>query len=67
MDLALEYLADKTPIHISYDISSFDSEVAPSTAFPVSRGLSPEEGIYISHRIHATGNLIAMDLFEKTH
>ncbi|KAJ5368207.1 uncharacterized protein N7496_007967 [Penicillium cataractarum] len=64
MDLALEYLGDRTPIHVSYDIDSLDPEWAPSTGFPVTRGLSLEEGIYISHRLHKTGNLIAMDLVE---
>lgn len=64
MDLALEYLGDRTPIHVSYDIDSLDPEWAPSTGFPVTRGLSLEEGIYVSHRLHATGNLITMDLVE---
>lgn len=64
MDLALEYLGDDTPIHVSYDVDSLDPEYAPSTGFPVPRGLSLEEGIHISHRLHATGNLVAMDLVE---
>lgn len=64
MDLALEYLGSESPMHVSYDIDSLDPEWAPSTGFPVTRGLSLEEGIYISHRLHATGNLIAMDLVE---
>jgi hypothetical protein len=38
MDLALEYLGDETPIHVSYDIDSLDPEWAPSTGFPVSPG-----------------------------
>lgn len=64
MDLALQYLGDESPIHLSYDIDSLDPEWAPSTGFPVPHGLSLEEGIYISDRLHATGNLIAMDLVE---
>lgn len=64
MDLALEHLGDKTPIHVSYDIDSLDPEWAPSTGFPVSSGLSLDEGMYISRRLHATGNLVAMDLVE---
>ena len=49
---------------MSYDIDSLDPEWAPSTVFPVPQGLSLEEGIHISQRVHATGNLIAMDLVE---
>lgn len=64
MDDALEYLGDETPIHLSYDIDSLDPEWAPSTGFPVNRGLSLEEGIRISQRVYATGNLVAMDLVE---
>ncbi|KAJ5111998.1 hypothetical protein N7532_000043 [Penicillium argentinense] len=64
MGLALEYLGDETPIHVSYDIDSLDPEWAPSTGFPVTPGLSLEEGIHISRRLHATGNLVAMDLVE---
>ncbi|KAK5791651.1 hypothetical protein VI817_006960 [Penicillium citrinum] len=64
MDLALEYLGDETPIHVSYDIDSLDPEWVPSTGFPVSPGLSLDEGILISRRLHNTGNLVAMDLVE---
>lgn len=64
MDLALEYLGDETPIHVSYDIDSLDPEWAPSTGFPVSPGLSLEEGIHVSRRLQATQNLVAMDLVE---
>jgi len=64
MDLTLEYLGDETPIHVSYDIDSLDPEWAPSTGFPVSPGLSLDEGIHISRRLHDTGNLVAMDLVE---
>lgn len=64
MDDALKYLGNETPIHLSYDIDSLDPKWAPSTGFPVSRGLSLEEGIHISQRVHATGNLVAMDLVE---
>lgn len=64
MDLALEYIGDNTPIHVSYDIDSLDPESAPSTGFPVALGLSLADGIHVSQRLRATGNLIAMDLVE---
>lgn len=64
MDPALEFLGGETPIHVSYDIDSLDPEWAPSTGFPVSSGLTLDEGIHISRRLHASGNLVAMDLVE---
>lgn len=63
MDRAIEYIGD-TPTHVSYDIDSLDPQWAPSTGFPVAAGLSLNEGIQISRRLHATGNLVAMDLVE---
>ncbi|KAJ5094664.1 arginase [Penicillium angulare] len=64
MDLALQYLGDDSPIHVSYDVDSLDPEYAPSTGFPIPGGLSLEEGIYISQRLYATKGLVAMDLVE---
>lgn len=64
MDEALYYLGNESPIHLSYDIDSLDPEWAPSTGFPVSQGLSLQDGIHISQRLHAYGNLISIDLVE---
>lgn len=64
MDWTLEYIGKGTPIHVSCDIDSLDPEWAPSTGFPVSSGLSLDEGIRILQRLHATGNMVGMDLVE---
>lgn len=64
MDMALEYIGDDTPIHLSYDIDGIDPQWAPNTGLPVPGGLSLKEGIHIAHRLHESGNLAAMDLVE---
>lgn len=64
MDLALEYIGDDTPMHVSFDIDSLDPKYAPSTGFPVASGLSLEEGKHISRRLGDSGNLVSMDLVE---
>lgn len=64
MDLALDHIGRETPIHASYDIDSLDPEWAPSTGFPVTSGLSLDEGLVIAKRLHESGNLIALDLVE---
>lgn len=64
MDMTLEYIGDKIPIHLSYDIDSLDPEWAPSTIYPVDGGLTLTEGTHIARRIYETGNLVAMDLVE---
>ena len=64
MDLALEYIGDDTPMHVSFDIDSLDPKHAPSTGLPVASGLSLEEGKHISRRLGDSGNLVSMDLVE---
>lgn len=61
---ALEYIGKDTPIHLSFDVDALDPDFAPSTGTPVRGGLSLREGDYISEEVHATGQLIAMDLVE---
>lgn len=61
---ALEYIGKDTPIHLSFDVDALDPDFAPSTGTPVRGGLHLREGDYISEEVHATGQLIAMDLVE---
>lgn len=65
MDWALDYIGTDSPIHLQYDIDALDSSEAPSTGTSVPGGLTLEEGVYISKRVHDTGNLIAMDLVKS--
>lgn len=62
--MALEYVGEKTPIHLSCDIDALDPEWASSAGHLVPGGLSLDEAGSIAHRINESGNLIAMDLVE---
>ncbi|OQE27699.1 hypothetical protein PENSTE_c004G00704 [Penicillium steckii] len=62
--MALEYVGEQTPIHLSCDIDALDPEWAPSAGHLVPGGLSLQEGELVVRRVHETGNLIAMDLVE---
>jgi len=64
VDMALEYIGNDTPIHLSFDVDALDPSHAPSTGTPVRGGLTLREGDYICETVHATGSLVAMDLVE---
>ncbi|KAJ8341064.1 hypothetical protein SKAU_G00333550 [Synaphobranchus kaupii] len=66
MEVTLDHLLARKqrPIHLSFDIDSFDPSLAPATGTPVNGGLTYREGIYIAEEIHNTGLLSVMDLVE---
>ncbi|KAF3932871.1 Arginase-1 [Dactylella cylindrospora] len=64
MDMALEYIGDDTPIHLSFDVDACDPAHAPSTGTPVRGGLTLREGDFICEAVHETGRLVGMDLVE---
>ncbi|KAF2158342.1 hypothetical protein M409DRAFT_71689 [Zasmidium cellare ATCC 36951] len=64
MDMALAWIGNDTPIHLSFDIDALDPMWAPSTGTAVRRGLTLREGSFIAECVHDTGSLIAMDLVE---
>ncbi|KAF3313765.1 Arginase, catabolizes arginine to ornithine and urea, variant 2 [Orbilia oligospora] len=64
VDMALEYIGDDTPIHLSFDVDACDPAHAPSTGTPVRGGLTLREGDFICEAVHQTGRLVAMDLVE---
>jgi len=64
MNMVLEYIGKDTPIHLSFDVDALDPDFAPSTGTPVRGGLHLREGNYIAEEVHATGQMIAMDLVE---
>jgi arginase len=64
MDMALGWIGNDTPIHLSFDVDGLDPMWAPSTGTPVRGGLTLREGDYIAEVVHATGNLVAFDLVE---
>ncbi|KAF3914876.1 Arginase-1 [Dactylellina cionopaga] len=64
VDMALEYIGDDTPIHLSFDVDALDPAHAPSTGTPVRGGLTLREGDFICEAIHQTGRLVGMDLVE---
>ncbi|EGE01499.1 arginase [Trichophyton equinum CBS 127.97] len=64
VEMALAHIGNDTPIHLSFDVDALDPQWAPSTGTPVRGGLTLREGDFIAECIHATGNLIAMDLVE---
>lgn len=47
------------PIHLSFDIDTFDPSLAPATGTPVNGGLTYREGIYITEEIHNTGKFLS--------
>lgn len=64
VEMALGYIGNDTPIHLSFDVDALDPEFAPSTGTPVRGGLTLREGDFIAECVHETGSLIAMDLVE---
>ncbi|PSS06917.1 hypothetical protein M430DRAFT_190389 [Amorphotheca resinae ATCC 22711] len=64
MEMALGYIGNDTPIHLSFDVDALDPLWAPSTGTPVRGGLTLREGDYIAECVHETGSLIAVDLVE---
>ncbi|KAM6969226.1 arginase-2, mitochondrial [Tautogolabrus adspersus] len=66
MEVTLDHLLSRKqrPIHLSFDIDSFDPSLAPATGTPVNGGLTYREGIYITEEIHNTGLLSVIDLVE---
>ncbi|TGZ83454.1 arginase [Ascodesmis nigricans] len=63
MDMVMEYVGS-APIHLSFDVDALDPLWAPSTGTPVRGGLTLREGDFICECVHASGNLVAMDLVE---
>jgi arginase len=64
MEMALAHIGTDTPIHLSFDVDALDPMWAPSTGTPVRGGLTLREGDYIAECVHASGQLVAMDLVE---
>ncbi|RMD39734.1 hypothetical protein DV735_g5384, partial [Chaetothyriales sp. CBS 134920] len=64
VEMALAHIGTDTPIHLSFDVDALDPQWAPSTGTPVRGGLTLREGDYIAESVHATGQLVAMDLVE---
>ncbi|KAF3923228.1 Arginase-1 [Orbilia brochopaga] len=64
IDMALEYIGDDIPIHLSFDVDALDPVHAPSTGTPVRGGLTLREGDFICESLHETGRLVGMDLVE---
>ncbi|XP_071809810.1 arginase, hepatic-like [Asterias amurensis] len=52
------------PLHLSFDIDSFDPQVAPSTGTPSFGGLTYREGLYIAEELGSTGLVNMIDLVE---
>ncbi|XP_022088666.1 arginase, hepatic-like [Acanthaster planci] len=52
------------PVHLSFDIDSFDPYVAPSTGTPCSGGLTYREGLYIAEELGKTGLVNMIDMVE---
>ncbi|CAG8980625.1 hypothetical protein HYALB_00012442 [Hymenoscyphus albidus] len=64
MEMALGYIGNDTPIHLSFDVDALDPTYAPSTGTPVRGGLTLREGDFIAECVHETGCMVAMDLVE---
>ncbi|KAH8724389.1 hypothetical protein GQ44DRAFT_275852 [Phaeosphaeriaceae sp. PMI808] len=64
MDMALGWIGNDTPIHLSFDIDALDPMYAPSTGTAVRGGLTLREGDFICECVAETGSLIALDLVE---
>jgi arginase len=52
------------PIHLSFDVDSFDPQVAPSTGTPCFGGLTYREGLYIAEELGTTGLVNMVDVVE---
>lgn len=64
MDMALEYIGDDVPIHLSFDVDALDPMWAPSTGTPVRGGLTLREGDFICEAVAETGQCVGVDLVE---
>lgn len=64
MDMALGWIGQDTPIHLSFDVDALDPQWAPSTGTPVRGGLTLREGDFIAECVAETGSLVALDLVE---
>lgn len=64
MEMALEYLGEDCPLHLTFDVDGLDPSVAPATGTPVRGGLTFREGHYICERIWETGRVVAVDIME---
>lgn len=64
MEMAMAHIGSDTPIHMSFDVDALDPMWAPSTGTPVRGGLTLREGDFIAETVHASGQLVAMDLVE---
>ena len=64
MELALGHIGTDTPIHLTFDVDTLDSQWASSIGTPVRGGLTLREGDYIAECVHGAGSLVAMDLEE---
>ncbi|XP_038073571.1 arginase, hepatic-like [Patiria miniata] len=52
------------PVHLSFDIDSFDPHVAPSTGTPCFGGLTYREGLYLAEELGTTGLVNMIDVVE---
>jgi arginase len=64
MELTLDYLKDKSHLHLSLDIDAVDPGLAPHTGTPVPGGLSYRESNYICEQLAASDKLNSMEVVE---
>ncbi|KAI5301161.1 Arginase, catabolizes arginine to ornithine and urea [Ascosphaera atra] len=64
LSLALNHIGPETPVHLSFDVDAIDPVFVPGTGTPVPAGLGLREAFYLCRTLHATGNLVSMDVVE---
>lgn len=64
MEETLNYLSNKTSIHLSYDIDALDPVYAPSTGTSVRGGLTFREGNFVCEALYESGKMTSMELVE---
>jgi arginase len=64
MEQTKDYFADKSHLHMSYDIDALDPFFAPSTGTAVRGGLTFREGNFICESLCETGKLASLELVE---
>jgi arginase len=64
MDETLKYFANKSNIHLSFDIDALDPFYAPSTGTAVRGGLTFREGNFICEALSESGKMTSMELVE---
>lgn len=64
MDECITYLADKSDLHLSFDIDALDPVFAPHTGTAVRGGLNFREANYICEALWETQRLSSMELVE---